>query len=276
MSEYFSWANIDKREFLDMGAFSGSLDIPSCCWVGNSDTDAVCTLLAGRWKGDTVAFLGDASTGYWPDDSVQALEYRERESPVFLDYAEDHFEDITGLFKRAKGLERRVFTDEGDFKEPYKGSFELDIVRYRYVVNHTKMLFYDRLKTPVRCVQPHRLGTDDRVVRFDPLPALLSKDSRIWVCCNHEDKRYEAGWVGDLIEPSDAAPPREYVDVSAFYDYWGPSLIADDGVVAHALESTKYKELAVSGIDQMEALRTMLPDYVIRGMIRRSDEPPAP
>lgn len=107
-------------------------------------------------------------------------------NPVFQNYVEDRFEDITGLFKRAKGLERRVFADEGDFIAPHKGSFELDVVRYRYIINYTKVLFYDRLKTPVRSVRRYRLGTDDRVARFDPLPVMLSKVSRLWVCCNHE------------------------------------------------------------------------------------------
>ena len=76
MGEYFAWANIDKRERLKMGAFSGSIEAVAPCWVGNYDIDAVCTLLMGRWEGDTIAYLGDESTDYWPDRSQKALAYR--------------------------------------------------------------------------------------------------------------------------------------------------------------------------------------------------------
>ena len=268
MGEYFAWANIDKRERLKMGAFSGSIEAVAPYWVGNYDIDAVCTLLMGRWEGDTIAYLGDESTDYWPDRSQKALAYRKNESPVFLDYAEDHFMDITGLFKHAEGMTYHVYTDTEDLEVSYEGPFELDIEHVRYVINHTKRLFYDRQKTPIRCVWPHGLGISDKVVRFDPFPALFTKDSRLRSFNVHANRAFETDWVGDVVEPSNERLPDGYLDVSAFYNYWEPSLIADDETVLAAIEGDRYKSLVASGVKGIDALKRTLPEHVIRGPIK--------
>lgn len=269
MGEYFAWANINKRERLKVGAFSGSFEAVAPCWVGNYDIDAVCTLLAGRWKGDTVAYLGDESTKYWPEKTREALRYRKEESPVFFDYAEEHFKDITGLFKRADGMTHAIDSGDDSTEVPYEGPFELDIVHYRYVINHTKGQFYDRTRTPVRCVWPHHLGIDSKVVRFDPFPALFAKDSRLQSFNNCENVLFEDDWVGDYIEPSNEGAPYGYLDVSVFYDYWAPSLVADDETVLSAMESDAYKRRVSAGFEQMEALMAVLSDYVIRGPLNK-------
>ena len=275
MSEYFAWINVDKRERLEMGAFGGSFEAAAPCWVGNYDIDAVCTLLSGRWRGDTIAYLGDYCTNYWPDESPEALAYRAEESPVFLEYAEDNFEDITGLFVRARGLTYAVFTETDYIEVPYEGPFELEIAHCRYVVNHSKKLFYDRTATPLRCVAPHGLGIEDTIVRFEPFPALFTKDSRLRLFCNHKNKQFEKDWVGDFVEAIDDGVPDGYLDVSSFYDYWDPSLIADDATIAEAMNSERYKTLVNAGRKQTDALKALLPSYVLRGEISEPMDWPA-
>lgn len=263
MGEYFAWANIDKRERLDMAAFDSGFKMVEPCWVGNGDIDAVCTLLADRWRGDTVAFLGDSSTGYWPDTSPEALAYRTKESPVLLDYAEDTYEDITCLFKQAEGLAHMEFTETEILEIPYEGPFNLEIEHRRYVINHTKKLFYDRKATPIRCVEPHKLGIEDPIVRFDPFPILFAKDSRLAFYSNHENQQFEIDWVGDFVEAVDDEPPQGYLDVSAFYDYWTPSLLVDDATALAAMSTEEYKKLVNSSFGATDALKAVLPEYVL-------------
>lgn len=182
---------------------------------------------------------------------------------MFLDFAEDNYEDITGLFKRAKGMSYTVYTDEEHSDIPYEGPFTLEIDHHRYVINHTKRLFYDRQRTPVRCVWPHRLGIEAKVVRFDPFPALFAKDSRLRAFKNRTDRQLEEDWVGDAVEASNTGAPVGYRDVSLLYDYWSPSLVADDETVLEAMESEDYKGLVRYGHDPMNALKVLLTEYVI-------------
>ena len=48
-------------------------------------------------------------------------------------------------------------------KVPYDGPFDLDIIHYRYIINKTKGVYYDREAMPKRGVTS----------RFDPLPMLM-------------------------------------------------------------------------------------------------------
>lgn len=44
---------------MGMEVFGGSVDIPSCCWVGNPDTDVVCAF----WRVGERATLWDTLDG---------------------------------------------------------------------------------------------------------------------------------------------------------------------------------------------------------------------
>lgn len=271
MGEYFAWANIDKQERLEMGALSGAYKKFTSCYVGNFEIDAVCTLLADRWKGDTIAFLGDESTDYWPDMSPEALRYKEEESPVFLDYVEDFYRDVTGDFKQAKGKTHLVATEAKVTKAPYEGSFDKDIVRYRYVVNHTKKLFYDRKKTPIIGVGQHSLIPEAGIERFDPLPGLFSKNSFLGTILNHDNLQFMVSWVGDFVEPSHNVPPENYLDVSTFYADFYPALIASDEAVIATLASPEYKRYKGTNFPQMDVLREALSDHLVDSFIREPE-----
>ena len=271
MGEYFAWVNIDKRERLEMGALSGAFKKLTSCYVGNFEIDAVCTLLVDRWKGDTIAFLGYESTDYWPDTSSEALRYKEEESPVFLDYVEDFYRDVTGDFRQAKGKTHLVATQGEMMKAPYEGSFDIAIVRYRYVINHTKKLFYDRKKTPIIGVMSYPLSTEASIERFDPMPGLFSKDNLLGTILNHDNPQFMVSWVGDFVEPSHNVPPENYLDVSTFYADFYPALIASDEAVTAALASPEYKRYKGTNIPQMDALREVLTDHLVDSFIREPE-----
>lgn len=268
MGEYFAWVNVDKRERIGMGAFGSGFKVMEPCWVGNNDIDVVCTLLEDRWQGDLIAFCGDQSPGYWPETAGRGIPTREEWGDAFLDYAEENFEDVAGLFREAEGLTYMVFGDSEVDELPYDGPFTCKINHRRFVVNHSRMLYYDRIRTPIRCVYPHKLGGDERIVRFDPFPALFAKDNRLSMFCDHKNKYFEQDWVGDSVEVTDDMPPRNYLDVSSFYDYWPPSLIADDETLIAAMESEQFETLRASGMRDMDALRELLPEHVVKGPIR--------
>ena len=263
MGEYFAWVNIDKHERIEMGAFGSGTKVMEPCWVGDKCIDAVCTLLEDRWRGDTIAFCGDQSY-FWPDTTGRDIPARSEYGDPFLDYAEDHFEDVAGLFKEAKGRTYIVYGCSDVSELPYMGPFDRTIQHRWFVVNHTRMLFYDRKRTPIRCFWPHQLGGDERIVRFDPFPALLAKDNRLAGFSNHKNKYFEEDWVGDAVEIVDEMPPRAYLDVSAFYDYWLPSIIADDEALLEAMETSEFKELVEAGEDAKDAIARLRPDWVVK------------
>ena len=59
----------------------------------------------------------------------------------------------------------------------------------------------------------------------------------------------------------------QYADVSTFYNYWLPSLVVDDETLNAAMESADFKKLTKSGMNNMDALEKLLPEYVVRGPI---------
>lgn len=266
MGEYFEWINVDKKERLEMGAFGSGFKVMEPCWVGNKDIDAVCTLMSGRRRGDLVIFCGDYCLE-WPDTSVEGLRKKEEYGSVLLDWAEEEFVNITGIFKDAEGLTYMVYGDDDRDEAPCEGPFDTDIEHRRFVVNHTKLVYYDRTRTPIRCIWPHQLGGDERIMRFDPFPALFAKSNRLSMFCDHKNDYIEQDWVGDSVEAIDDEPPKGYLDVSAFYNYWLPSLVVDDDTLIVAMESAEFKKLRKSGIRDMDALKKLLPEYVIKGPI---------
>ena len=266
MGEYFEWINVDKRERLEMGAFGSGFKVMEPCWVGNKDIDAVCTLMSERWRGDLVIFCGDYCCE-WPETDAEGLRKKEEYGSALLEWAEEEFANITGIFKEAKGLTYMVYGDDDRDEAPYEGPFDTDIEHRRFVANHTKRVYYDRTRTPIRCVWPHRLGGDERIVRFDPLPALFAKSNRLSMFCDHKNDFFEQDWVGDSVEATDDEPPEGYLDVSTFYNYWLPSLVVDDETLVETMEGVEFEKLKESGMLDMDALKKLLPEHVIRGPI---------
>ncbi len=70
------------------------------------------------------------------------------------------------------------------------------------------------------------------------------------------------------MKPGSVRPPVGYLDVSTFYNYWGPSLIAEDEIVLETIQEDRYKSLVASGVKGIDALRRMLPEHVVHGPIK--------
>ncbi len=191
MSQSFMWVNFTKRQFLQDEPFPYGLRYTESCYVGNLKTDAASTLLEKEWRGDVVAFAGEhlfdlreaAKSGRYP-----------------------------GL---AKLLEAAI--DPVDIEREFEGvAGELEIARFRFMVNKTKRAYYDRESTQV--VAGGR--------RFDPLPLLLGTAWGSLLVDGGLPKAPEGSrmasapdglWVGDLVYPSDDRPEGGYEDVSALY-----------------------------------------------------------
>ena len=128
------------------------------------------TLLAGPWRGDLVAFAGEYIFDLRGDVAPEGHSGLSRLFEVVIgsDCVDCEFEDITGRFPYARGKDGWAPSTLEDGSEavnpaPYTGPFALELVRYRFMVNETKGLYYDRENTersPNGC-------------HFDPLPLLL-------------------------------------------------------------------------------------------------------
>ncbi len=223
MSQYFMWVNFTKRQFLQDDAFPSGLRYTETCYVGDLKTAAASTLLAGGWKGDLVAFTGNhlfdlakaAESGSYPGLSRLLAAATD---PVNIEY---EFDDVTGRFTIARGEHGWAPSINEDGTEtmrqvPYEGPFDLEITHYRFMVNETKRVFYDREAT--------QAISDSQ--RFDPLPLLLGT---AWgsLLVNGNLPKAPGGsqmasapdglWVGDLVYPSNVRPDSDYEDVSALY-----------------------------------------------------------
>ena len=169
MGQCFEWVNFTKEQYLGDEPFPYGLKYTETCFTGCLKTDAVCTLLAREWQGDLVLFAGEYmyDLGHMaiPEDwsglravTELAVDYYD------IDY---EFEDVAGRFSYSRGKDgwrpRMVDGLETMVKVPYDGPFDLDIIHYRYIVNKTKNVYYDREAMPKRGVTS----------RFDPLPMLM-------------------------------------------------------------------------------------------------------
>ena len=223
MSQYFEWVNYTKRQRIEGDVFPEAMSYSGSCFVGAVSLDAASTLLTGLWKGDLVAFVGEYIFDLRDDVTPKSRPGLSRLLDVAIDPYDIgyEFEDVTGRFSFARGKDGYVPSTLEDGSDtmrsaPYTGPFDLDLVRYRFVVNETRGLYYDREATTEK---PYRYN-------FDPLPLLLGTGrGSLLVGGEHLEAlggsrwRYapDGLWVGDLVYPSGERPGEDYKDVSALY-----------------------------------------------------------
>ncbi len=219
MGQYFEWVNYTKEQFLLNDIFPEGLKYTESCYVGSVLVDAVSTLLAGSWKGDLVAFTGEYIFDLSDDVTSENYPGLSRLLDVAIDpYDIDYeFEDVAGRFTYAFGKKRYTPTKskEDMYEVPYEGPFDLEIIHYRFMVNETRGLYYDRNTT-------QKLPTGSRL---DPLPFLLgTARGALLIGGEHvappEGSSWSDGpdglWVGDLVYPTNKRP-ETYEDVSHLY-----------------------------------------------------------
>lgn len=139
MSQYYIWANPDKREYIDDDPFEGiGFTLGCSAAVGQQMTDAACTMIAGPWRGDTVIYVGDYWTGSAFDDERSHRLFAKFDGYPYEDILK-RFENVTGRFEEARGHkygDYLHFEERGDvFDEPYTGPFDMRVRSWRYAVN---------------------------------------------------------------------------------------------------------------------------------------------
>lgn len=223
MGQYFKWVNFTKEQYLEDEPFPYGLKYAETCFTGCLKTDAVCTLLAGEWQGDLVLFAGeymyDLRHAAIPEDWPGLRAVTELTVDYYdIDY---EFEDVAGRFSYSRGKAgwRPEMVDrlETMVKVPYDGPFDLDIIHYRYIVNKTKGVYYDREAMP-------ELSAESR---FDPLPMFMGSgfggllvDGKPVPSFDVESQWSAApdgAWVGDVVVPTNERPSEGCVDVSRRY-----------------------------------------------------------
>ena len=121
------------------------------------------------------------------------------------------------LKKRARRRSARCSIPDDHSAQILLTKHNLDIIHYRYIVNKTKNVYYDREAMPKRGVTS----------RFDPLPMLMGSagggllvdgkpvpsfdGKNTWAAAP------DGAWVGDVVVPTNEMPSGKYKDVSRRY-----------------------------------------------------------
>lgn len=212
MGQYFTWVNLDKKEYIGDNPWAVGLKLIENCYEGNEKTDAALTMLDSRWKGDRVVFLGDYASFENETDPFRRRVEEELKGQCVDDFMDHTFHDIAGIFTYVKTSPWCDYYDEEtETTKPYEGPFDTEIVHHRYVVNETLKEYVDRSICPVRYIRE-----DGKVVRYDPIPELLSSNKAV----SPESGEVDGLWFGHEIRPSHTPPGKGYKLVAENRTYW--------------------------------------------------------
>ena len=246
MGTYYMWVNPAKREWIDDAPFDDFGYMMSIASIQPCDTtDAACTLIAGRWHGDPVMYIGDGWPGAYAKEGYPLERYFDG-----FPYEDvlNNFTDVTGIFEQARGKTHADYVHAGDEvirDVPYDGPFDQRPVHYRFAINHTRCEYVDRALAPIEDVLKFADGYD--FARLDPIPSLYSP--------SNDSSEWFGRWCTDLVDMTDERPPEGYVDVTADACWDGATycdnrLALDDQTIMQILHSAAFlEELEVLGID---------------------------
>ena len=223
MGEYYSWVNIDKREYLSPGDFGLGSKLYESAGEGNPCLGALYALLASDWKGDAIVFLGDETDISEKETNpvlrrLSAERQAWGEPGVDADYVWEKYRCVSGLFRAAEEEVRREIdwmVQNDDFagdrygvdpRAPYAGLFLRETVLCRYTINLTKKEFYNTEKT--RVLYRDAAGAP---VRINPLSLLMAFPGFPEDACT-------GLWLGDAIAVSAEKPPAGYRNMSSVYE----------------------------------------------------------
>ena len=211
MGEYYSWVNVDKKQYIKPVDFDDAHRLFGTGFSGPL-YGALCALLASDWKGDHIIHIGDyAEVPENPDNETLRrllsglLSWRS--DMDFDGYIIEKFQNISGIFKAAEPMVRPEINwmiendDFGEYnyyrverEDSFRGLFCRDLYFPRYVINESRKEYFD-------------LG-EDRFWYYDtrPMPIVLSygRDASFY--------KYGGYWLGDIIAVSDTDPGSEYRD----------------------------------------------------------------
>lgn len=214
MGQYFDWVNPDKKEMIGSYPWKCGFKLEENTYLGNEKTDAMLTLMATRWKGDRVIFLGDYAEFKNETNPYRRAFELDLGGHGIEGYLFEDLEDVAGVFKWVRDEGDNVhYDDETGDDVPYTGPFDTDIQAFRYVLDDDAQEYVDRLRCPVRYISSNPL----KVLRYDPVPILLCSFEG-----GHLDPLY-GRWFGHRVRPTNDAPPETYVQIGQDYCYWTDS-----------------------------------------------------
>lgn len=223
MGEYYSWINIDRKEFI--APYDFDYDNKFHGAIGR-DGDVLCalrTLLDNEWKNCRIAWIGDEClmpkdfmTPFFKDlsDSLGGIN-----STKYDTYLEK-YKNVSGLFKKAekevrnecewylKDIEAGIDCfDEygiGDKEDPFEGMFQRDGMMFEYTINYTKKICYSFSKTKILYLN----GEESDYA--DPLPTLMGYG---------RNKPTPGEWLGDIVGVSNEIDESIKVLDHIYLDY---------------------------------------------------------
>lgn len=230
MGQYYAVVNPDAKETLDQHMFMNGVKLTESCYVGNAFVDALSYLLDHDWFGDRVYLCGD-----YAFESMFAPEYSDT-SFVQMGSAA-HYRNLLDItadpYELARGEYRDRSTDfstcrRRDWNErPFEGSFSIDPEHYRFVINQTEGIYYDREECPVSWVWTNDDGKF-RFTRTDPLTIFLAVGNGLGggdYCGPNEG--LVGSWAGHTLAMSNEEPTH-YRKINAPFDETKLFLTASD------------------------------------------------
>ena len=211
MGEYYSWVNVDKKEYIEPGDFNlGQKSIEST-WENNDLLLALKELLSTDWKGCNILFLGDECNAHEGEnnDIIKILQKDRIENNCdgyLYDTVYEVYRNVGCFFKAAEdevrneiGFYLHCLEDGGfippnvfgiDIKDPFNGLFLREGKSFKYTINRNKNVCYSLDKTKFL----DRDGTE--IEHIDPLPVLM----------RYGRSRETGVWLGDIIDVGDTLP----------------------------------------------------------------------
>lgn len=229
MGEYYSWVNVDRKEYICPYDFGMGNKLMETSNPHNSFLCAFRELLGCEWRDSHIVFLGD-SKELSKNDKNKTLNilYRHSEESGFtgigIDTIVENYTNISSWFSAAESNVRKEIEyylkeleigEKDAFNEysvnpadPYKNLFLRNGKDYKYTINYSKKLFFSpddikiNLSYPVTIYNPDkpdnkRFSKPKRIrnPRIDPIPYLM-----------RHGYRGIGEWVGDIIGVSDVIP----------------------------------------------------------------------
>lgn len=207
MGTYYSWINIDKKEYItpyDFGCGNKFRETMTC---KNELLRALHALLHTDWKGCRIGWIGDECRIPGEHDLSFFDVLREDskncgDDARIMEVVKKNYKNVSGSFKGSEKVVREEIKRYLDLTEhgydeideyhiagksdPFEGMFTRDGMDFEYIINRTEKVCYSFSKTEL-------MNQDDEDT--DPLPILMGYG---------EGTGYEPGaWLGDIIDVSD-------------------------------------------------------------------------
>lgn len=243
MGQYFCWVNVDKHERLNSCFWDFAPMLHGRCLAPCEENQAALSLLATHWRGDVVVFCGDYADFSQGGEHPGCRHIQEKVDASGLAIPDFIYEarDATGDLRIAKDSPRnRHNAPKNELLDCYDGSFDVEIMEWRYVVNPARGEYIDYQRTPVV------FASAKVIQRYDPLPLLLA--SATWALDDPEEE-IEGRWLGDVVYPTNEDPSEGFTLIADSYvdgtiDWPVLQGVADDEVLG-MMRSEDY--------DRMEA-----------------------